>query len=95
MYFECGTQVNDDDYYYCTANLVHAVELPKSLCHKLYGSMCYANVLHVRGSQLKPSCSCWNLQSLVNPKHLSKLPDEIKVLPAKSYFRATKFLKSY
>ena len=56
--------------------------------------MGYAGALHVRDSQLKPSCSRWNLQSLVNPQHLSKVPDEIEVLQPKNYFRATKVLKS-
>ena len=57
--------------------------------------MGYAGALHVRDSQLKPSCTRWNLRSLViNPQHLSKLADEIEVLQPKSYFRAKKLLKS-
>ena len=69
----------------CTANLVHAVQLPKPLCRKLYGSMGYASALHVQNLQLKPLCRRWNLLSLVNLQYLSKSPDETEVLHTKLF----------
>ena len=42
--------------------------------------MGYVDALHMRDLLLKPSCSCWNLRSLVNLQHLNKSPEETEVL---------------
>ena len=62
------------------------LQTSQPLCHKLYGSMGYAGVLHVQDSRLKLPCSRWNLRPLVNPQHLSKSPDEIEVFNLKVIF---------
>ena len=67
----------------CSANLIHAMQISKPLCHKLYSTTGYAGALHVPDSQLKPSCSRWNFRFLVNPQNLSKSPNEIEVLQTK------------
>ena len=60
---------SSDHMKVCTKNFVHAVQLPKPLCHNLNVSFGYVSRLHVPDSQSKPSCSRWNLRSLLNPQH--------------------------